>query len=148
MEAKDIKKKAIDAFNETWNFIDKKERTEAENLKMIESVYKSKYYWSLVGDAINFVRSDWQVSRVFAEAGLLEAGLYYARQCLEVTLKLDLEGFDLFFAYESNVRIYHLMGDNLHRDEFVSKARNSIDSVKKESDKIYCKSELEKILNI
>lgn len=148
METKEMRKNAVDSFNEAWDLIDKKNRTETDNLKMIELAYKSKYYWSLVGDEVNFIRSDWQVSRVFAESKLLEAGLYYAKQCLEGTLEHNLKGFDLFFAYESNVRIYHLMGDIIKRDNNIKKAKRSIEFIEKESDKIYCQGELDKILNI
>lgn len=148
MDKLDIQKKAVSTFNQTWDYIEKKERTPKENLEMINLAYQSKYYWSLVGKALNFVRSDWQVSRVYAESNLLEASLYYAGQCLENTLRLELKDFDLFFAYEANVRVHHLQQNLEKRDEFVKLAIGSLESIEKQSDKDYCREELEKIMNM
>lgn len=88
------------------------------------------------------------MSRVFAEANLLEACLYYAKRVLDDTLKLNLQDFDLFFAYEANVRAYHLLKDFTHRDLMLKKAKASINGIEKDSDKRYCVLELEKILKL
>ncbi|MGD9760935.1 MAG: hypothetical protein AB7U52_00650 [Candidatus Izemoplasmatales bacterium] len=139
---------AKQAFNQTWDYIEKDNRTVEETLKMIDLTFKSKYYWSLVGNHVHFIRSNWQVSRVFAEANLLEASLYYAKRVLDDTLKLNLQDFDLFFAYEANVRAYHLIKDFTHRDLMLKKAKASINGIEKDSDKRYCLLELEKILKL
>lgn len=144
----EIKSLAQKAFNETWDYIEKDNRTVEETLKMIDLTFKSKYYWSLIGNQVNFIRSNWQVSRAFAEANLLEASLYYAKQVLDDTLKLNLQDFDLFFAYEANVRVYHLLNDHNHRDLMFKKAKESINTIKEEKDKRYCLLELEKILKL
>jgi hypothetical protein len=144
----EIRSLAKQAFNQTWDYIEKDNRTVEETLKMIDLTFKSKYYWSLVGNHVNFIRSNWQVSRVFAEANLLEASLYYAKRVLDDTIKLNLQEFDLFFAYEANVRVYHLLKDYTHRDLMLKKAKASINSIEKDSDKKYCMLELEKILNL
>lgn len=146
MEKQEIKKKAIEFFNKTWDYIDKTDRTKEEDLTMIDFAFKSKYYWSLIGDEINFVRSDWQISRVFAEANLLEAALYYSKKCLEDTLKLGLNDFDLFFAYEANVRVYNLLGFNEEKLKYHELALKSIDTISKKEDKDYCLSELNNIV--
>ncbi|XFA98524.1 hypothetical protein ACAG96_06585 [Candidatus Izemoplasma sp. B36] len=144
----DEKKEAIKYFNKTWDFIEKEDRSPSENLEMIDLAFKSKYYWSLVGTKINFIRSNWQISRVFAEANLLEASLYYSKKCLEDTTNEKITGFDLFFAYEANVRVYHLMKRFDLRDNMKVKALESLDTIIKKEDKEYCTSELEKILKI
>ena len=144
----EIRSLAKQAFNQTWDYIEKDNRTVEETLKMIDLTFKSKYYWSLVGNHVNFIRSNWQVSRVFAEANLLEASLYYAKRVLDDTIKLNLQDFDLFFAYEANVRAYHLLKDITHRDLMLKKAKESINGVEKEEDKKYCLLELEKILKL
>lgn len=144
----EIRSLAKQAFNQTWDFIEKNNRTVEETLKMIDLTFKSKYYWSLVGNQINFIRSNWQVSRVFAEADLLEASLYYAKKVLDDSLKLNLKDIDLFFAYEANVRVYHLLKDISHRDLMLNKAKEVIEEIEKESDKKYCITELDKILKL
>ena len=144
----EIRNLAKQTFNQTWDYIEKENRTVEETLKMIDLTFKSKYYWSLVGNQVNFIRSNWQVSRVFAEANLLEACLYYAKRVLDDTIKLDLQDFDLFFAYEANVRVFHLLNDINHRDLMFKKAKESINTIKDENDQRYCIKELEKILKL
>jgi hypothetical protein len=148
MSEDELRDLAQQAFNKTWDYIEKDNRTVEETLKMIDLTFKSKYYWSLVGNQVNFIRSNWQVSRVFAEADLLEASLYYAKQVLDDTIKLNLQGFDLFFAYEANVRVYHLLNDINHRDLMYKKAKESINTIKDENGQRYCTKELEKILKL
>lgn len=144
----EIRSLATQAFNQTWDYIEKENRTVEETLKMIDLTFKSKYYWSLVGNHVHFIRSNWQVSRVFAEANLLEACLYYAKRVLDDTIKLNLQDFDLFFAYEANVRAYHLLKDYTHRDLMLKKAKAAITNIEKDTDKKYCMLELEKILKL
>lgn len=146
MDNEQIKKEAILAFNQTWDLIEKTNRTAEDSLSMIDLAFKSKYYWSIVGKDLNLVRSDWQVSRVFAEAKLLEASLFYAQKCLADTLKFNLKDFDLFFAYEANVRVYKLLGQFEKTANFSSLARESIELIKKKDDRDYCLNELNRIL--
>ncbi|MFA7561152.1 MAG: hypothetical protein WCY80_03485 [Candidatus Izemoplasmatales bacterium] len=148
MLSDEIRNLAKQCFNQTWDFIEKDNRTVEETLRMIDLTFKSKYYWSLVGNQVNFIRSNWQVSRVFAEANMLEASLYYAKSVLDDTLKLNLQDFDLFFAYEANVRVYHLLKDFKHRDLMAKKAEAVVLTIKKDTDKKYCMLELEKIYKL
>lgn len=144
----EIRNLAKQAFNQTWDYIEKDNRTVEETLKMIDLTFKSKYLWSIVGNHVNFVRSNWQVSRVFAEADLLEGALYYAKRVLDDTIKLNLQDIDLFFAYEANVRVYHLLKDFTQRDLMLKKAKTIINDIEKDQDKKYCLLELEKILKL
>jgi len=144
----EIRNLAKQSFNRTWDYIEKENRTVEETLRMIDLTFKSKYYWSLVGTQVNFIRSNWQVSRVFAEANLLEASLFYAKMVLDDTIKLNLQDFDLFFAYEANARVYHLLKDFTHRDLMLKKAKATIMTIEKDSDKKYCLMELEKIMKL
>jgi hypothetical protein len=144
----EIRNLAKQTFNQTWDYIEKETRTVEETLRMIDLTFKSKYYWSLVGNQVNFIRSNWQVSRVFAEANLLEASLYFAKKVLDDSIKLNLQDFDLFFAYEANVRVYHLLKDYTHRDLMLKKAKAAIMTIEKDSDKRYCLLELEKIMKL
>lgn len=131
-----------------YELIGKTDRTDTDNLRMIDLAMKSKYHWLKVGTKLNQVRSDWLIARVFTEVLFFEAALQYAKSCLEITLREGFKDVDLFFAYESFVRIYHLQNDLTRRDKLTQKAKEAIHTVEKEEDKLYCQSELHKILAI
>lgn len=146
MDVNEITKKAKNAFNKTWDYIEKIDRTPFDNSEMIKLAFESRYYWSLVGNDLNIVRGDWLISRVFSELKILEDALMYAQKCLAKTLENQFKDFDLFFAYESLVRVYHLMGDIDKRDLMIEDALESLKHISKKEDKDYCKEELDKIM--
>jgi hypothetical protein len=60
------KKLAINAFNETWDYLEKEERSKEENEKMLQLAYASLFLWSKVGIPLNIERGEWLLSRVYA----------------------------------------------------------------------------------
>jgi len=69
---------AISLFNKTWELIDLKERTFDQQLEMIRTAHASRYHWGIAGDFVNWSRSDWQISRVYAVLGEGKNALKYA----------------------------------------------------------------------
>ena len=57
---------AIKLFNETWNLIDKTNRTDAETITMLHKAHTSCYLWREANQPINNARGKWQVSRVYS----------------------------------------------------------------------------------
>jgi hypothetical protein len=45
MSEDELRDLAQQAFNKTWDYIEKDNRTVEETLKMIDLTFKSKYYW-------------------------------------------------------------------------------------------------------
>ena len=64
-------------FNETWDLIEKKDRTGDEDSQMLEKAYASLYHWRQVGTRLNLARGYWQVSRVHAILGQGDAAYFY-----------------------------------------------------------------------
>ena len=60
------RKQAIDLFNFTWTLIDKPDRTSDDDL-MINVTHASRYHWGIAGDVVNYLRSDWQIARVYQQ---------------------------------------------------------------------------------
>jgi len=48
------KQLAVDLFNQTWNLIDKDERTEEETRTLVNSAHASLYHWRRVGTRCRF----------------------------------------------------------------------------------------------
>jgi hypothetical protein len=83
------KQLAVNSFNAVWDLLDLNERTKEEEEKMIHLAHASFYHWTQVEGptAKNLSIGYWQLSRVYATAGLGERSLYYAEQGLSVSLE-------------------------------------------------------------
>lgn len=113
------KKFAIQTFNQTWDLIDKPERSQEEIDRMINTAHASRYHWEIAGEPVNIARGEWQISRVYAILQRTEPCLYHASRCLQVTLESDLKDFDLAFAYEAMARACNLAGDELETSKYM-----------------------------
>lgn len=106
---------AIELFNNTWDMLEKNDRSDYDDIRMIHMAHTSLYHWSYVGEAVNMTRGEWLVSRVYCSVGLLESAEYHARTSLSICLNNNIGDIDLAFAYEAFTRIYAL---KLHQEDF------------------------------
>lgn len=123
------KQMAVSLFNSTWDYLDKKERTDREKETMIHMAHASRYHWEVIGKPINLARGDWQVSRVYSVLGRFEPALHHAKQSLDVCLQEEIKDFDLAFAYEAMARAYkigNLMEESIKYKELAYKACEEI----------------------
>jgi len=149
MDDQDLKKIhrkfAVDFFNQTWDLIEKENRDQSEIDRMINSAHASRYHWAFVGEAVNFARGEWQISRVYAVIRRTEPCLYHANRCLKITLENDLEDFDLAFAYEAMARAYDLANDEVAMAKYLTMAKDAGAQIQKKGDRDYFFSELRTI---
>lgn len=144
-EYKIHRKFAVDLFNETWEFIEKPERTVEEDDAMLYTAYASRYHWAQVGDAVNFARGEWQISRVYAILKRPEGAIYHAGRCLDICLENGIGDFDLAFAYEAMARGFAITGDTAKTSEYLSLASAAGEDIVKNDDKKYFFSEIDTI---
>jgi hypothetical protein len=137
---------AIQTFNQTWDLIDKPERSQAEIDRMINTAHASRYHWEIAGEPVNIARGEWQISRVYAILLRLEPCLYHASRCLQITLENDLKDFDLAFAYEAMARACNLAGDDLETSKYMVLAEEAGAQIEKKDNRDYFFSELRSIL--
>ena len=104
---------AVDLFNEVWRLLELERRRREEDDRMLHAAHASRYHWGEVGRAVNRVRGEWQVSRVYATLGRPEPALFHARRCLELCARheSELEDFDRPYAHEALARAHALAGD-------------------------------------
>ncbi len=142
MEHREI---AVKCFNSTWDLIDKKDRTEEEVLQMIHMAHASRYHWGEIGTPVNFTRGEWQISRVYALAGMGESALYHAKNALKFCVDHNIGDFDLAFAYESLARAYSVLDLQTEKDVEIARAKDAAELISKKEDKDYFLSELASI---
>lgn len=138
-------KLASQLFNQTWDLIDKTDRTKAEDALMIHKAHASMYHWMQDGTPLHFQRGEWMVSHVYALLGMSESALYHGKRCLELTIENRIDDFDLTFAYEAIARAYSII-DKEKAKEYIQLAKKSLDQIKKPDDKKYAESQINNIL--
>ena len=115
----------------TWDLLDKIDRTEEEDERMIYSAVASCRHWLEAGTAVHHQRGEWLISRVYSVLGLGNEAVRHATRCLELT-KSHAEAmadFDWAHAYEALARAHAIAA---HLDEarrFVGLATNAGESI-------------------
>jgi hypothetical protein len=135
----------IDLFNYTWTLIDKPDRTADDDDEMIHVAHASAYHWRQVGQPLNFARSDWLLSRVYALLNRPEAAIYHGRHSLAICLAEGIGDFDLAFAYEALARAYAIGGQMDESARYLEEAQAAARQIKEEDDRQYFVGELESI---
>jgi len=130
---------------ETWNLLDKKDRNEQEDLRMINFAKASLYHWrkSDKYELVNEQRGQWMLSRVYSFLGKADEALSYAKQTLKITEEQDFQDFDLAYADESMARAYAASNNKDESIKWLKKAKEAGDLIKGEKDKEYFISDLE-----
>lgn len=95
---------ATSLFNEVWRLLDKSERTDAEDDRMVHAAHASRFHWGEVGTPTNLAIGEWQISRVYATLRRAEPATFHAKRGLDLCLEHGLGDFVLAYAYESLAR--------------------------------------------
>lgn len=132
-------------FNETWDLMDKAERSDDDIAEMLHKTHASCERWRSFNNPINNARGEWQVSRVYSVLKHGELALIFAKKCLKITLENDLKDFDLAFAYESVARAYAILKNIDKANEYIELALSACQHIKNDKEKDYT---IKEVLNI
>lgn len=114
---------AAGLFNEVWKFLEKTDRSAADDEAMLHAAHASRYFWGAIGTVTNFARGDWLLARVYAVLGRAEPALHHATACLSLCTEGKLKSFDLAFAHEALARAAAVAGDSESREKHLAEAR-------------------------
>jgi hypothetical protein len=128
---------AITLFNETWELIDKQNRTEAETITMLHKAHTSCYLWREANKPLNNARGEWQVSRVYSILGEGRLALLHGAYSLALCLDNGIGDFDLAFGYEAVARAYKALGDEALQEEHKQLGLNACESIADNDDRDY-----------
>lgn len=143
LDVESQRKLAIELFNYVWTLLENEHRTAEETDLMLAAAYASRFFWEEPGGAVEHVRSQWQISRVCATAGLTEAALDHASRCLELCEQHGIDGFDRAYAYEAMARAHQVAG---HEDEaraFTAQAHAAASEISDKEDRDLVERDLE-----
>jgi hypothetical protein len=102
----------VDLFNHAWTLMETAERTREQDDELIHAAHASAHHWRIAGEPVNWARSEWQCSRVYAVLGRAEPAVWHARRCLELCEQHGIGDFDLAYAYEALARAHSVGGDS------------------------------------
>lgn len=139
------RKLAASLFNKTWELIDLKERTTEDTELMVNSAHASLFHWLQVGNAVNFARGEWQISRVYSLCKRAEPALHHAENCLRICLENHIGDFDLAFAYEALARACNISDASAKSQQYLELAREAAQNIKEKDNREYLLTELSTI---
>lgn len=139
------KRFAVAMFNLTWSLLDKKDRTQEDDDKMIHAAHASRFHWGEIGTPLEFERGEWQISRVYSVLKRSEPALYHASRCLEICQKNNIGDFDIAFAYEGTARAHAVSGRESECERYLELAKAAGEQIKGKGNREYFFSELKTI---
>ncbi|MGG3736833.1 hypothetical protein [Aeribacillus pallidus] len=100
---------AAQYFNNVWDLLEKENRTEEDNQRMVHLCHASFLHWTEIENhtAEHLSIGYWQLSRVYVTIGKPEIALEYAKKCIEISEKGGLTPFYLGYAFEALARAYY-----------------------------------------
>lgn len=144
-EEKVHKEFAVNLFNHTWKLMEKENRTKEDDDEMIHSAHASRHHWGQIGTPTNFLRGEWQISRVYAVLNHPNPAIYHARRCLEICKENQIGDYDVAWAYEALARAYNVAGKKTEAKKYLDLGKEAGEKIAKKEDKDLFKSELEGI---
>lgn len=143
------RKTAARCFNDTWNYLEKKDRDLEDNRQMLYLAHTSRFHWGLVGTPRNRAVGDWQISRVYASLGQPGLALQFAKASLE-TCKRNNMTEHMHTANEAMARAYAVAKDFSNARRYLIKAKAQLRGLRLDDEdrKIYENqiSETEKLI--
>lgn len=97
---------AIGTNNQTWQLLEKPDRTKEEDELMVYAAHTAVYHWLQAGTEVNHQRGEYMIARAYVALGLTDEALRHAKRCLALTEQHRslMEDFDLAYANEGMAR--------------------------------------------
>ncbi len=102
---------ATGLFNGVWTLMEQAQRTDQEDETMLHAAHAARWHWGVVGKPVNWARSEWQISRVYALLGKGPSARHHAECYLRLCDDHELEEFDRAFAHEAIARAASIEGN-------------------------------------
>jgi hypothetical protein len=125
---------AAQCFNAAWDLIEQPVRTAEETDQMIDLAHASRWHWTQARDCtpLNLSVAAWQLSRVYALAGVPDEAIRHAQTSLQLCKTHDLPPFYEAYAYEALAR----GAEGSERDRYIGAARDLAPRIEKERDRV------------
>ena len=133
------RKIAKKCFNETWDYLENKEKTADDERMMLHLAHTAYYHHAFVGTEKTTAIADWQISRVYAAINEPRLALNFAQSALKRMEKNGLADI-LCTGYEAMARAHAIAKDYATARDYINRAREQLAKSKMDDDedrKIY-----------
>jgi len=103
----------IEMNQQVWKLLEQKDRDDRDNRRMEHFALASLHHWEQSGKytPTNAQRGHWLLGRVYAVLAHSDEALLHAEKCMSLIRELDLQDFDLAYAYEGLARAHASAGN-------------------------------------
>ena len=124
---------SVHCFNGAWSLMDRADRTEDDNERLVGLAHASYWHWAERADCTkkNLAIAYWLLSRVYALVGRAQPALYYASLSLKAGKAARVSPYLLGSAHEAMARAAHLAGDDATFSAESRKAREIAQALEK-----------------
>jgi len=134
-------KLAKQLFNECWTYIEKKNRTNEDNLMMLHLAHASRFHWGNVGTEREIAIGEWQCSYVYSLLGYGEPALAHAQASLRMSQSLPKPNFLMASATHALAFASFIIGRFDDAKNFKVRALKLLDGVAEE-DAIHIRNQI------
>ncbi len=139
------KAEAIRLFNETWDLLDKPDRTPEDDILMLHKAHTSCFLWRTENSPLHNARGEWQVARVYSVLGYGAPALLHAQHSLAICTANQIGGFDLAFGYEAVARAFAVLQDESNKEANKKLALQAAEAISDEQDQQYTLEQINSI---
>jgi len=138
---------AAQLFNETWRLMEREDRSQEDDDRMVHTAHASRYHWGQVPTATpaHLARGEWQVSRVYAVLTRPEPAIYHAQRVVDICLANGIGDWDLAFGYEALARAFAVAADPEAARKWTDKALAAAESIAEDKERDLVLADLETI---
>jgi hypothetical protein len=143
----DERKLAAQLFNETWRLLQRDDRSQPDDDRMVHAAHASRYHWGQLPAATpaHLARGEWQVSRVYAVLHRPEPAIHHAQRVVDICLANDIGDWDLAFGYEALARAFAVAADGEAARKWTDMALAAAGSITEDEDRDLLLADLETI---
>lgn len=132
----------IEYFNQSWELLEKPDRTKADEDVLINLVHTSLYHWRQLDQPINILRGEWMIAHVYTLLKHKESALYHANNTLQWADTAKATDWDLAYAYEAMARAQALNGNKAEYQQYYEMAVKAGKDIKEEGDRTQFEADL------
>lgn len=107
-----------------WDLLEKTDRTQADDERMVYAAHASCCHWLEAGSAVHHQRGEWLIARVYAVLSQSTNALHHAARCTELTDQHadEMKDFDRAFASEGLARAHAVAGNKADATRHLQRA--------------------------
>lgn len=122
-------------FNQTWELLEKTDRSADENDLMLHRAHCSMHHWLHIGQPKHYARGNWLLSRVYAVVGQGDLAIHFGRKCATMCDDHDLSPFDRAYAHEALARGFATAGQSDQAQHHLERAKSLAPSIDDEQER-------------